>query len=83
MSVKIRKGALETMFDAFDTHGGHIIICLWLLLLGAVFVKLEIAQGQEIITFTLGVLARSMYGSGERQTARIEPTLVPPTSSPS
>lgn len=61
---------LQRFVDSFDTHGGHIIVCSFLLVLGAVFIKLQIPKGDDIIVFALGVLARSMYGSTERATQR-------------
>ena len=61
------------MFDALDTHGGHVVICLFLLAIGAIFIKIGIAEGRDLIVFSMGVLARSMYGSSERQQARDNP----------
>lgn len=59
--------SLQAFVDAFDSHGGHILICIFLLGIGALFIKLGIPKGDDIIVFSLGVLARSMYGSTERR----------------
>lgn len=70
MNVYIQKGATRHMFDALDTHGGHVAVCLLLLIFGAVLMQTGNEYGHEVMSFALGVLARSMYGSSERSTAR-------------
>jgi len=66
----------EFMFDAFNTRGGHIIICMLLLLVGAAFIKIGITEGRDIIVFSLGVMARSMNATAPP--AEQSYTLVPP-----
>jgi len=50
------------MFDALDTPGGHIVICIALLGVAALFVKLNVPPEHPVVVFALGVLARSMMG---------------------
>jgi hypothetical protein len=51
------------MWDNLDRPGGHILVCLALLAVGAVFHKLQVPKADDVIVFALGVLARSMYGA--------------------
>jgi len=76
MIVKIQKGASEHMFDAFNTRGGHVIICVLLLLMGAAFIKVGIPEGRDILMFSLGVMARSMNATAPPPDPAY--TLVPP-----
>ena len=50
------------MIDAFDRPGGHILICMALIAMGAALYKIGIPNSEYLITFALGVLARSMMG---------------------
>lgn len=50
------------MFDPIDTPGGHVVVCILLLAVGALFVKIGVPKGEDMIVFSLGVLARSMMG---------------------
>lgn len=58
------------MFDAFDTHGGHMVVCLILILVGAAFIKFGIPEGRDLIVGFAAIAGRSMYGSAERTAAR-------------
>lgn len=73
MIVKVKKGAYAHMFDSLDTHGGHVAVCLLLLAFGAFLMWIENDYGREVMSFALGVLARSMYGSSDRAAVRDTP----------
>jgi hypothetical protein len=66
----------EFMFDAFNTRGGHVIICVLLLMVGATFIKIGIPEGRDILVFSLGVMARSMNATASLPEQSY--TLVPP-----
>jgi hypothetical protein len=48
------------MLEKIDTGGGHIVVCLLLLLIGAGFFLSHVPKAEDVIVFSLGVLARSM-----------------------
>lgn len=48
------------MLNALDSNGGHILVCVLLLLLGAAFYLGHVPKSEDVIVFSLGVLARSM-----------------------
>jgi hypothetical protein len=50
--------------DDLDTPGGHILVCLLLICLGAALVKAHIPKSEDIIVGALGVLFGSMRGRG-------------------
>jgi hypothetical protein len=75
MIALVQKGAYLSMFDAFNTRGGHVIVCMLLLLIGATFIKIGIPEGRDIIVFSLGVMARSMNAATTPEPSH---TLVPP-----
>jgi hypothetical protein len=47
------------MLDALDTPGGHILICVILIVLGC---TLKAPEAHDLVVFALGVLSRSMLG---------------------
>ena len=47
----------------FDSPGGHIFVCLILIILGMGAAYQNIPHGSELVVFSLGVLSRSMVGS--------------------
>jgi hypothetical protein len=52
--------------NILERQAGHILVSLVLLVLGAVLWKLGVPKAEEILPFTLGVLARSMM-TGEQK----------------
>lgn len=55
------------MKDWFDSPSGHIVLMFTLVLVGLTAARLNMAQGNEIITFALGAMARSMLGGTVKQ----------------
>ena len=51
--------------NILERQSGHILVSLVLLVLGAALWKLGVPKAEEILPFTLGVLARSMMVNGE------------------
>jgi hypothetical protein len=49
------------LFEELNNNGGHIVVGLVLILLGATMVKMSIAEGHEIIGCGSTIIARSMY----------------------
>lgn len=60
--------------DALDRPGGHIAICLLLMVMGAVGYKFGIPKSEDVIVASLAILGRSMMGTlipkGEQTTVR-------------
>jgi hypothetical protein len=52
--------------NILERQSGHILVSLVLLVLGAILWKLGVPKAEEILPFTLGVLARSMM-TGEQK----------------
>lgn len=77
MTAKFEKGATANMFSSLDTRGGHVVTCLILLGIAAAFYQFHIPKADDIIVFTLGVLARSMHGNEYSAT---QPPNLPPGS---
>lgn len=61
--MKVRVQWRKYDMDKFDSPGGHIVVCLILLVLGVGAVTQGVDHGKEIVVFALGVLSRSMVGS--------------------
>jgi len=55
---------MKDPLSSLDTPGGHILVCLFLLILGAGFWSLHVAKSDDIMIFALGALGRSMLGLG-------------------
>jgi hypothetical protein len=53
-----------TMLDAIDTPGGHIVVCLALILIGTGLLKIGIPRGEELIVGAGAVLFAAMRGRG-------------------
>ncbi len=53
---------MKNFVAQLDTPGGHCIVCFALLFVGAIFWKLGVPKGDDIVVFSLGVLGRSMVG---------------------
>jgi hypothetical protein len=52
------------MVEHIDTPGGHIVVCLVLILMGAALWKLGIPKSDDLIIGATGVLFGSMRGRG-------------------
>jgi hypothetical protein len=78
--------------DFLDTNGGHIVVCLLLLVVGAAFCVLKIPKGEDVIVAAMAILARSMMGGKSadlpdpeltvRTTSSTVDTVTEPESSP-
>jgi hypothetical protein len=55
---------MRPFLDNLDTPGGHIIVCLTLILLGAALWKCAIPKSEDVIVGAVGVLFGSMRGRG-------------------
>lgn len=81
MIVRLRWTEVHVI-DKLATEGGHILICLMLLVMGAVMFKLQIPYGHELMISAGSILERSMGGTiisnlnGKRQPDN------PPTAEP-
>lgn len=53
------------LVESIERQAGHIMVCLLLLGIGAAFFKFNIPKGEDIIVFSLGVLARSMVSPSD------------------
>ena len=53
-----------------DTHGGHILACLVLLLFGCGMALLGVPKAEDVIVAAITLFGRAMYGSSERTEAR-------------
>jgi hypothetical protein len=51
------------LFKDLNTPHGHIIVCLFLIVLGAVFTKLQVPKGEDLIIGATGVLFMAMRQS--------------------
>ena len=49
---------------SIDTAGGHLIVCLIVILIGAAFCALKIPKGEDLIMAGSGALFMSMRGRG-------------------
>ncbi|HLH32706.1 MAG TPA: hypothetical protein VKY31_16010 [Terriglobia bacterium] len=49
---------VRELFDAIDSPGGHLLVCLLLLILFSKW--LDVPYSGQVAAFALGVLARSM-----------------------
>lgn len=56
------------MFDSLDTPGGHIVVCLVLLVILLVAGHFGYSMSDVFIGEVLDVLVRSMIGAGPRST---------------
>jgi hypothetical protein len=56
--------ALRSILDAIDTPGGHIIVCILLIGIGAGMWKLGMPKGDDLIVGATGVLFAAMRGAG-------------------
>lgn len=54
------------MLRSLETEGGQILAAFFLLILGAVFVRLHIPKAEDVLPFALGLLSRSMM-AGRRE----------------
>jgi hypothetical protein len=55
---------MRAFFNDLDTPGGHLLVCLALILLGAIFTKFGIPKAEDMIVGAVGVLFGSMRGRG-------------------
>ncbi len=49
---------------SIDTPGGHSIICLLVILIGAAFCLLKIPKGEDLILMASGALFAALRGKG-------------------
>lgn len=60
--------------DALDRPGGHIIVCLLLLVMSAIGTKCGVPKAEDLGMMALGILGRSMVGTilpkGDQRTLR-------------
>ena len=66
VKVLVLKGATDSMFSSLDSHGGHIVVAFGLIIVGIGCNLSGMMNGDHMIDFALGVMARSMYGSTVR-----------------
>lgn len=55
---------MRSFLSSLDTPGGHIVVCLALMILGAAFIKAHVPKGEDVIVGAVGVLYGSMRGRG-------------------
>lgn len=53
---------MKNFVGEIDTPGGHITICVLLLLLAAAFHKFQVPKADDLIVFALATMGRSMLG---------------------
>lgn len=54
---------MNGLANFIEREAGHVAVSVLLLLIGAGFTYFKIPKGEDIIVFSLGVLARSMIGT--------------------
>lgn len=65
MRLRIRIQEEPIMFQQLDSPGGHIAVCLVLVIVGMGAAHINTPHASELVVFALGVLSRSMYGNGK------------------
>lgn len=61
---------MKAFIDGLDTHGGHMVVSIVMILLGAGFMMLGIPEGRDLIVGFAAIIGRSMYGSSNREAER-------------
>lgn len=60
--------------DMLDRPGGHIVVCLILLVMSGIGMKMSIPKSEDLALMTVGILGRSMIGTilpkGDQTTVR-------------
>jgi hypothetical protein len=58
---------MRTFLEQLDTAGGHIMVCLALIGIGAGFYVLKIPKAEDLIVGATGVLFAAMRGATKPQ----------------
>lgn len=64
--------------DALDRPGGHIIVCLLLILLAGVGMHFSVPKSEDLGMFAMGILGRSMIGTLMTPKAASQPPVPKP-----
>lgn len=56
------------MINRLDTPGGHIVVCLFLVVFGCILSTFHAPKSEDIIVFALGALGRSMINDPKGET---------------
>jgi hypothetical protein len=59
---------MKEFFGELDSPGGHIAVCIGLILLGAALSKFSVPKAEDLIIFALGTMGRSMLGKNGKGT---------------
>jgi hypothetical protein len=70
----MNEGWFYRLCAALDTPGGHILTGMVLIILGGVFLKVQIPEGKDLILFASGALMRSMLGQNGKGAGIQPPT---------
>ena len=57
---------MRNFIQMIDTPGGHIVVCIILIFVGAGLWKLGMPKGDDLIVGATGVLFAAMWGDGSK-----------------
>jgi len=63
---------MRSFANFLEREAGYLIVSMLLLVVGAVFHKLQIPKADDLIIFSLGVMSRSMLGTSTTASAKKE-----------